>query len=248
MYRKLSQRSRPRVRAFPGVAPDVLQCCIAYNEHGGYCVPLASLHRPATQKILAGAVWEPETIDLLVACGKGGDIVHAGTFFGDFLPALSACTSGTVWAFEPHPENARCAELTKLINGLHNVELVKAGLGDRRATLSMEISDVRGKPLGGASRIIDTSKTNRGRTVDIDIVTIDETVPIDRKVSVIQLDVEGYEQLALTGALATIRRCRPVIVLETVPDRPWLESNIMSLGYRIDGQVSAQANTIFRPA
>jgi FkbM family methyltransferase len=248
VYRKLAHRSRPRLRAFPGVAPGVLQCCIAYNEYGGYCVPLASLHRPAAQKILAGAVWEPETIDFLVALGKGGDIVHAGTFFGDFLPALSASTSGTVWAFEPHPENFRCAELTLRLNALENVELVKAGLGDRKATVSMEISNVRGRPLGGASRIIDASNLERGRTVDIGIVTIDAMIPPDRKVAVIQLDVEGYEQLALAGALETIRRCRPVLVIETVPEQSWLESHILSLGYRITGQVSAQANTILRPA
>jgi hypothetical protein len=34
---------------------------------------------------------------------------------------------------------------------------------------------------------------------------------------VIHLDVEGYERAALEGARKTIARCRPLLVLETLP-------------------------------
>jgi Methyltransferase FkbM domain len=75
-------------------------------------------------------------------------------------------------------------------------------------------------------------------------VTVDETVPSDRKVSIIQLDVEGFEKPALAGALMTIQRCKPIIILETLPEEGWLSENIMRLGYRIAGTV--HGNTLLR--
>lgn len=84
---------------------------ISHNEYGKYCVPKSSSIRPAARKILSGEVYEPETIEFMrVNCGDG-DVVHAGAYFGDFLPALSAGMSagGKVWAFEPNFENYYCA-------------------------------------------------------------------------------------------------------------------------------------------
>jgi hypothetical protein len=96
-------RRRPKLIVFKGKDESVLQCCIAYNKFGGYCVPLSSCYRPAAQRILSGKVYEPETIAFLTShCGKG-DVIHGGTFFGDFIPALSrALAPGyKLWAFEP---------------------------------------------------------------------------------------------------------------------------------------------------
>lgn len=66
-----------------------LDCVVAGNKHGVYCVPRSSRHRPAAQAILQSRVWEPDTLDLVGGTDRDGDIVHAGTFFGDFLPALA---------------------------------------------------------------------------------------------------------------------------------------------------------------
>ena len=52
-----------------------------------------------------------------------------------------------------------------------------------------------------------------------------------------QLDVEGYEQQALAGAMRTIIRCRPILILENLPERHWFEANILRLGYRETGKL-----------
>lgn len=67
----------------------------------------------------------------------------------------------------------------------------------------------------------------------MDIVTLDEIIPRERMVSNIQLDVEGFEKQALTGALMTVNRCKPIIVLEQLPEESWFSKNIISLGYQI---------------
>jgi FkbM family methyltransferase len=241
---RLNLRHRPRVTKYMGQDSHVIQCCVAYNRHGGYCVPLACIQRPAVQAILAGKVWEPETIDLLASHAAGDDVVHAGMFFGDFLPALarSRGPGAKVWAFEPNPENYRCALITAKINRLRNVELLNAGLGERRGSLPMVTTDNRGRSLGGASQIV--RDVGQG-TITVDVVTVDESIPSDRQVSLIQLDVENFEKQALAGALQTIRRCRPMLVLENLPAEAWLSEHLFPLGYRLSGRV--HGNTVLRP-
>jgi FkbM family methyltransferase len=214
----------------------VLRAVIAYNEHGAYCVPLAARHRPAAGRVVNGNVWEAETIDAIVArCGTG-DVVHAGTFFGDFLPAISrGCADGArVWAFEPNPESHRCAQITTQLNGLTNVTLTHAALGASSGEASMKTSD-DGRALGGASHIVgDGSGTEQ-----VPLVALDDVIPPDRDVSIIQLDVEGYELEALRGATGTIQRCSPLLMLESVPADPWFAA----LGYRPAEKVGG--NTVF---
>lgn len=240
-----TDQNNPPPMHFQGHSDAVLQCSIAYNKYGGYCVPLSSRHRPAAKKILAGEVWEPETIEFLTSHCNDGDIIHAGTFFGDFLPALSQplTTGAKVWAFEPNPENYRCALITTYLNDLQStIELMNAGLGQQRGSLSMVTKDAEGRSLGGSSRVVE--KSCGTGSISVQILTIDEIVPPDRRVSIIQLDVEGFEQPALSGALRTIQCYRPILILETLPAERWLAENILCFGYRTQGVI--HGNTILR--
>ena len=156
---------------------------------------------------MLGQVWEAETLQFLVD-NAAGDIVHGGTFFGDFLPALSRAYA-RVWAFEPNAESFKCAELTIKLNELANVELRNSGIGAASGVANL-ITEQDGLSLGGGSYI------DKGPG-QIPIERIDDIIPVDRHVGVIHLDVEGYEGEALKGGRETIRRCHPVIVLETLP-------------------------------
>jgi FkbM family methyltransferase len=225
---------------------DAVDCTLCENEFGRYAVPLSSRHRPAAQAVLAGGVWERETIDCIRAHPER-DVVHAGTYFGDFLPALStAMTPGhTVYAFEPNSENFACAEWTIALNALGNVRLQHAALGDVNSKRAMQTA-LAGVALGGMSRITDTSFTPTDRPEDYEDVTtvrLDDVLSQDADVGILQLDVEGFEEPALTGALGTIARCRPILILETVPDG-FITSSLMPLGYERAGSVCG--NTIFR--
>lgn len=187
-------------------------------------IPTASLHRPAPQAVLAGRVWEHDTIDYICAHCGDGDIVHAGTYFGDLLPAISrAITPGSrIWAFEPNPESFRYASVTLRINRLANVELANAGLGAVPECRGMHTMDDAGRPLGGSSRLFGAeSAAPQGGDVQVDMVWINDMIPPDRRVSIIQLDEERFERQALTGALATIKRCKPILILESLPEPQW---------------------------
>jgi FkbM family methyltransferase len=207
---------------------------VARNVHGLYYVP-SSCRGIVAQTVRQGRVWEPDTLVLIR--GIAGDIVHAGAFFGDFLPAL-AQRDATVWAFEPNRLNYRAASVTTLLNDLGNVVLARAGLSDRSGQALVTTSSGSGAASGGASRIVFSSTGKQEEAVPL--ATVDESVPADREIGAIHLDLEGHEQQALAGALATIQRCKPILIVETVPGEDWLSEHLP--GYRKTSVVDA--NTV----
>ncbi len=216
----------------------------ARNRFGIYAIPESSRHRPVVRKILAGDVHEPDTLEFIRNNCAKGDVVHAGTYFGDFLPGISSGMSegARVWAFEPNTENYHCAERTIRLNKLENVILRNAGLGVSSASGKLLIQGIDGTSLGGASRI--GNPDDEGKLEEIRIVSIDEVIPEDRKISIIQLDVEGYEKNALAGALKLIARCKPILILEDnsgAADTVWFAENILSMGYDMTGKVHNNA-------
>jgi FkbM family methyltransferase len=220
---------------------------IAKNKYGKYCVPASSAKTsPPAKRVIAGKVYEPKTIEFIIKNCMGGDVVHAGAYFGDFLPALaSAVEPGCrVWAFEPKEEHYRCAAETISLNNSTEVVLYHAGLGDEAAMSSLTTVKADGTTWGGGSRIQNVDDvSDRCTTENINIVTIDDVVPASRNVSIIHLDVEGFEQQALKGALTTIERCRPILIVETLPARNWLKTNLFNLGYKQSTE-SVHHNTI----
>ena len=223
-----------------------MEYTIATNRCGKYCVPNATSHRIAAKKVLSGKVYEPDTIQFLRRhCGTA-DIIHAGAFFGDFLPALArVCRPpAKIWAFEPNPESYECAQITRKLNGATNVELSQAALADQPGRLMLRTTTMmNGTPLGGGSWIVESATKPRKGCVEVPAVRIDDVVPDSRDVRIIHLDVEEFEDQALTGAMGTIERCRPILVLET--DKkvvPWLDD----IGYEPVKQV--HSNTVYFPA
>ena len=213
---------------------------VAYNIYGGYFIPLSSQHRPAAQKVLKGEVYEPDTIKFITANCGSGDIIHAGTYFGDFLPALSSAIPKEykIWAFEPNPENYKCAQITLLMNDIRNVTLINAALGDSPSGAKMIIESTEGIALGGGSRLL--REDEKGKTINVEVVKIDDVIPADRNISILHLDVEGFEKEALQGALKTINRCLPMIIMEdnnNVLNSDWFRKNLLQLGYEVKGNI-----------
>jgi FkbM family methyltransferase len=227
-----------------GLPEGTLGCVLATNPYGAYCVPRSLAvyrNRRVARAILDSRVWEAETLELLRGVDPDGDIVHAGAFFGDFLPGLarSRRSEALLWAFEPNRENYRCAAITALLNDLDNVRLAHAALGARPGTALLATRNPNDRPLGGASRLVsDPSRTRWTQNEEVRVVTVDQAVATARRVVAVHLDIEGHEQAALEGAMATIKRCKPLIALETLPAADWLATHLTPLGYQVDGKVN----------
>lgn len=172
-----------------------------------YFLPKYASHRPAVRNLLNGTLYEPDTHNFVRDFCKAfkGSIVHAGTFFGDMVPTFANYVSGTVYAFEPVFENYILAKLCVNSNNLANVVLMNSALSDRLGNLYINTSEGDGKHAGGGSTI--SEEGTICSAINIDALNIKDLV-------LIQLDVEGHELIALTGAQETIKNSRPAIAIE----------------------------------
>ncbi|MFZ5963239.1 FkbM family methyltransferase [Thalassococcus sp. BH17M4-6] len=209
---------------------------IPTNEYGSYCIPEGLEDRPAARAVLSGKAYEPETLRFMRAHAGDGDVIHAGAFFGDFIPALSSALApdARLWAFEPNPGNFAAARETVAMNGLKNVALTNAALSNRPGELRFRTRDEAGKSLGGLSHFV----TEDGPGVEaVNAAMLDYTVPLERKVSLLQLDVEGHEKQALLGAFHLIHRWQPILILEYFNKPEWIKRSFRGLNYRHVGKL-----------
>lgn len=214
------------------------------NTYGRYSVPEGLDHRPAVRMIKAGEVYEPKTIAFMRAQVGTGDIIHAGTFFGDFLPGLSSAMApgARIWAFEPNPDSHDHAARTIALNELDNVTLAHKALSNVAGEIHFRTHDQDGNPMGGHSHFV--REPGDGVT-EVEAVLLDYAVPIDRPVSILQLDVEGLESEALQGAYHIINRWKPILILEEFERPKWLTRNFPQVSY--DRMSRLHGNIVYLP-
>lgn len=128
--------------------------------------------------------------------------VQAGGNVGIF-PKYLAQHFEAVYTFEPYPENFTALALNA---NERNVYAYQAALGADRGLVGLKKQRRDGKPSTHAGVVhVDGAGTVPTLLVD------DLDLPV---CDFLCLDVEGYEVYALRGALQTIRRCRPAIMIE----------------------------------
>lgn len=119
-----------------------------------------------------------------------------------------------VWAIEPLSVNIECLKM----NVPDNVKLKQIAVGDRSGSFKM-YQDMKST---GGSFICDRDDVDRPpvnldptKIIDVEMVTVDS---FDlSSVGLIKLDIQGSEVIALKGAAETIKRCRPVVLIEEKP-------------------------------
>ena len=195
-----------------------------------FFLPQETIHRPACQAFLNDRYYEPNTHEIIneIISKKPGNLIHAGTFFGDMLPSFSkACgKKNKLYAFEPILEHFFLSKKVLEANSLSNVYLLCAGLSDQLDLVNMQTS-VNEVKLGGASRI-STIGDEIVCTISIDQLNI-------KNLSCIQLDIEGHELSALKGGLNTIQKYKPIIMIED--NEKNCNHFLLSIDYIFVGQI-----------
>lgn len=142
--------------------------------------------------------FQVQDVDRALAHVKDFDTcVQAGGNVG-YWPLYLADKFKKVYTFEPDKENYAC--MVENIEGVDNIFHERAGLGDRNHAASL----VGDRKNCGAYQIEEGGN-------DFPIVMLDN---YNLSPSLLCLDIEGYELIALRGATETIKRSSPVIMLE----------------------------------
>ncbi|MNM34941.1 Chromosome partition protein Smc [compost metagenome] len=164
-------------------------------------------------------------------CDVGANIGNHSVFFSRVL-------GRDVYAFEPVLESYGLLFENLELNGVASkVQAFNVALG---ASESCGVMQVHESNLG-ASRLV----AEEGGGVKISL--LDSILPPDSNIALIKIDVEGYECEVLRGAANTIRRCRPVLVIESQSIVSFVEigSVVQDYGYIPIGQKGNTATVFY---
>lgn len=173
---------------------------------------------------------------------KDSAIIDAGAYICDSaLIFRKFCPSNPIYAFEPISLNYETGLKTIALNKLENIIFERMALGDQNKTITVEYCKEGLGLAGGIIKdAITESKTNHFYET-ITCTTIDNYV--ERKkinhVGLIKTDVEGFEQNLIKGALNTIKRNKPILMISIYHNyndfykiKPMLDS--LNLGYKFN--------------
>lgn len=119
--------------------------------------------------------------------------------------------AGQVHAFEPVPDNRECLMANLKLNEASNIKVNPFALGEELSTTKIYV------PFDGVSGSLRAhAKPDDCKIIDIDVSTLDNYVNENdlTRVDFIKADIEGAEFLMLKGAEDTLRKYRPILMLE----------------------------------
>ncbi len=119
-----------------------------------------------------------------------------------------------VFSYEPASFAFECLNRSKEINHCDNLKIFKLGVGDKSGPLEINAptQNSYNKGLAAIDDNFDLDDSFVKETIEI--VTLDEHIKENQKISLIKIDVQGYEYQVLKGAVGLIEKNKPVIIFE----------------------------------
>jgi FkbM family methyltransferase len=144
---------------------------------------------------------------------------------------------GSVIAFEAQEWIYYALAGNIAINNCFNARAIYAAVGASRGEIGVPVPNYFVPSSFGSLEIHETNKTEFiGQNIDYTNVQRTKLIAIDdlalERLDLIKIDVEGMEMEALNGALDTIQRTRPQILIETIKsDKAQIVEFLSKLGY-----------------
>jgi FkbM family methyltransferase len=143
---------------------------------------------------------------------SSGVIIDVGANIGSMsLLYAKLNPSALIYAFEPHPDLFKIAQHNLSLNPFKNIHLFNKGLGNKQGVLKLyEVNEHN----PGMNRIVADELDAPFR--EIEIIQLDAFIMEQQITSVdlIKIDVEGFEYAVLEGAMQTLKKHTPTLILE----------------------------------
>ena len=213
-----------------GAVPDLKFSKI---QHPGYGLSVYALNKKdeISGVILRGEMWEAGLCEKMSNYYvPGTDMLDIGANMGFSTLGINHYKriTGKVHAFEMQP--IMCTILSYNLRNI-NANIYNCALGDRNDLLTYTLipSNVGGTPLDEVRLNEDT------KNVFVPVIKIDDYLRLfNNQVSLVKIDVEGYEYNVLKGMKAFLQKFKPVIEIELWPDKFAKSSQLLeSYGYKL---------------
>jgi len=146
----------------------------------------------------------------------GDTVIDIGANVGVVTVLLSSLVGkkGKVFAFEPNPTLHDMFERTIERNGITNVFLNKAALGDKEGNLSLCF---RPDNVGAGSLVY---RYDLAQTITVPVTTLSARLRSEqlKSIRLMKIDAEGFEPEILSGAMDILRSTRPDAILFELND------------------------------
>jgi FkbM family methyltransferase len=173
--------------------------------------------------------FELDEIDFLKKILKPGDFfIDIGCNVGLFSLIASQLVGekGKVICFEPTPKTFKRLKENIELNSFNNIDSKNIGLSNEIGQLFLNQSENGFDAWNTFASNIDYKFQNK---VKVDVSTLDNEIQnLDKnKISLIKIDVEGWEKFVLEGAKEILVNYSPVLLIE------FTESNTFAAGYMV---------------
>ncbi len=184
-----------------------------------YLPPRAAHLINMTKNVWLNAL-EPEMRVVPNLVTAGSVVLDVGANLGLFA-SIFAQKARKVVAIEPQPRLA--AYLRQVLPG--HVEVIETALSDHDGEAELRIPRFTEGSIGRMDALATIEKSNDFGTVNphsvdtikVQIRRLDDVVANEGPISFIKIDVEGHENGVVAGAMATILKHRPVMMIEIEP-------------------------------
>lgn len=173
-----------------------------------------------TRHMLFEGMYQQDVLVTLQALIRQGDIVYdVGGHHGlmAIMSAKATGPSGTVITFEPNPNARVHLEKHLRLNNVDNVVIEDLALSDSEgvATFYVQSGDV----TWNSTLVREFAANNRATSaISTATVTLDSYVSRRSLVPrIVKIDTEGSEFLVLQGARETLKKYRPILIVEFNP-------------------------------
>ncbi|MEI0604463.1 FkbM family methyltransferase [Brachyspira alvinipulli] len=162
------------------------------------------------------------------------NIIDAGGYIGDSAIIFSDYTNKNIYSFEPFKNNYNSMLKTIELNNVENIVPINMALGNENKEIFIYYD---GDNSSGLSIENKESEVNSKKET-INMITLDKFVEEKNiKVGLIKTDLEGFEQKFLEGAVNTIKKQKPILMISIYHNyddffniKPLIES--WNLGYK----------------